>query len=96
MDYLKRNFANLKTQCYFELARFVNDNKIRFDCQDSTVKNALIEELDVVVQVDLDKDAKTKIISKEDVKNKLGRSPDYSDAMMFRMFFELLKDPETG
>ena len=96
VDYLKRNFANLKTQCYFELARFVNDNKIRFDCQDSTVKNALIEELDVVVQVDLDKDAKTKIISKEDVKNKLGRSPDYSDAMMFRMFFELLKDPETG
>lgn len=94
-EYLKRNFANLKTQCYFELARLVNSNMIRFACEDSSVRNALAEELDVIVQVDLDKDQKTKIISKEDVKLKLGRSPDFSDAMMFRMYYELLKDPET-
>tara|TARA_R110000868_G_C10959678_1_gene768375 strand:+ start:766 stop:891 length:126 start_codon:yes stop_codon:yes gene_type:complete len=33
--------------------------------------NILAEELDVVVEIDLDKDSKKKIISKEDIKNKL-------------------------
>ena len=28
-------------------------------------------------------------ISKEDIKNIIGRSPDYSDALMMRMWFEL-------
>ena len=93
---MKRNFSNLKTQCYFELARYVNDHKVRFVCDSIDVKSQLIEELDVIVQVDLDKDAKTKIINKEQVKAKLGRSPDYSDAMMFRFYFELLKDPDEN
>ena len=95
VDYLKRNYANLKTQCYFELARFVNENKVRFACDSWEIKNKLIEELDIIVQIDLDKDSKTRIIAKEDIKNKLWRSPDFSDAMMFRFYYELLKDPET-
>lgn len=35
------------------------------------MRNKLVEELDVVVQVDMDKDSKIKIISKEEVKGKL-------------------------
>lgn len=91
-DFLKRNYANLKTQCYFELAKHVNEWKVRYSVWPN---DALCDELDVVVQVDMYKDAKIRIISKEDVKAKLWRSPDFSDAMMFRFYFELLKAPVT-
>lgn len=82
----KVNFSNLKTQCYFELAKLVNNNKLKVLPQDF---NILAEELDVVVEVDIDKDSKKKIISKDDIKEKLWRSPDYSDAIMMRCYFEL-------
>jgi len=85
--YLKRNYANLKTQCYFALAKIVNDNLMYIKIQE---QDKLIEELDIVVQVDIDKDSKIKIISKEDIKEKLGRSPDYSDCAMMRCYFTLV------
>ena len=36
-------------------------------------------------------DDKLRVVRKEDVKDMLGRSPDYSDCMSFRMLFELDK-----
>ena len=92
-DTKKVNYANLITQCYFELAKLVNSNKIRVLEQDF---NILAEELDVVVEVDIDKAWKKKIISKEDIKAKLWRSPDYSDTLMMRCYFEIanFKAPE--
>jgi hypothetical protein len=67
---LKRNYANLKTQCYFELAKIVNDNLmfIKLETKDMEM---LIEELDIIVQIDIDKDSKIKIISKDMIKEKL-------------------------
>lgn len=87
--FLKRNYANLKTQCYFELARVVNDNIMSIDCE-IDVKNAIIEELDIIVQINLDDDQKIKIISKEEMKEKLWRSPDYADTLMMRCYFNLV------
>jgi len=86
----KRNFQNLKTQCYFELARQVKNISIR----DESIREKLIEELDVIVQTHLDSDTKISIIPKEDIKEKIWRSPDYSDAMMMRMIYELGKTEE--
>lgn len=88
----KRNFANLKTQCYFELAKLVNNNKIKLLEQDF---NIIEEELDIIVQVDLDKDTKIKIISKEDIKAKLWRSPDYSDTLMMRCYFDVINEKQN-
>ena len=88
-NYLKRNYANLKTQCYFELARIVNDNLMYLKLDPQQLDRAC-EELDIIVQVDIDKDSKIKIISKEDVKNKLWRSPDFSDTLMMRCYFNLV------
>ncbi len=87
----RRNFQNLKTQCYFELAKHIKKISLR----DETIKESLIEELDVIVQIDLDDDTKIKIISKEDIKDKLWRSPDYSDAMMMRMYYEIKHFPDV-
>ena len=85
----KPNYQNLKTQCYFKLAEYVNASKINMWCMQGNDWEQLCEELDVIVEKDIDKDGKKKIISKDDVKDKLGRSPDFADALMFRMYFEL-------
>ena len=86
-----RNYDMLKTQCYFKLADYVNTWKIRISVDDADFKNKLIEELDVIVEVWLDQDWKTRIIKKEDIITKLWRSPDCSDMVMMRMYFELDK-----
>ena len=86
------NFVNLKTQCYYKLADLINNHKIRVDISDSIDKKKLIEELEQVKSRDLDKDSKLKIIGKEEIKERLGRSPDFADMLMMRMYFELAKD----
>jgi hypothetical protein len=48
-----------------------------------------MEELDIVCEIDIDKDSKKRIIKKEDIKEQLGRSPDWSDTVMMRMWFVL-------
>jgi len=40
---------------------------------------------------DVDSDNKTSIISKDKIKRNIGRSPDYSDMLMMRMYFTLKK-----
>lgn len=89
-----RNFENLKTQCYFKLAEYVNTWKIKISVNDNEFKEKLIEELDIIVQIELDKDWNNKIIRKEDIIEKLWRSPDYSDMLMMRMYYELWNEVE--
>lgn len=84
------NFDNLKSQCYFKLADLINANEIYVsNLKDSELIADLIEELEQVKQKDMDKDGKKKVVSKETVKEMIGRSPDISDVLMMRMFFEL-------
>jgi hypothetical protein len=83
------NFQNLKTQCYYRLAEYINDHKIAVKTEDEKVKADLIEELEQVKKKDADKDTKLRIQTKEEIKEKIGRSPDYSDALMMRMYFEM-------
>lgn len=87
----KRNYDMLKTQCYFKLAEYVNTWKIRISVDDTAIKDKLVEELDIIVEMGLDQDSKIKIIKKEDIIAKLWRSPDFSDAMMMRMYYEVMK-----
>lgn len=50
-----RNFEHLKTQCYWELGKLVNENLIRINCKE-TYRQSIIDELDAIVQIDIDKD----------------------------------------
>lgn len=83
------NYRNLKSQCYYMLAAMVNDRKIFVECEDEDLKEALTEELEQVKKQDPDSDKKLEIVPKEVVKELLGRSPDYSDTLMMRQYFEL-------
>lgn len=87
----KANYENLKTQCYYKLADYINENKIYLKAmQDNKHQELCIEELEQVKSRDADKDGKIKLIKKEDVKQVLGRSPDISDMLAMRMYFEVM------
>lgn len=84
----EENFANLKAQCYWKLAEMINQNLLQVNCDEVTAK-LLSQELE---WVRLPKEVDThriSILGKDKIKEYLGRSPDYSDALMMRMFFIL-------
>ena len=85
----KENYQNLKTQCYYKMSDLINKAQIGIDCNDVNIKNNIIEELEQVRTKDADKDNKLQIIPKDTIKAILGRSPDYSDAMAMRMYYEI-------
>ncbi len=96
------NYRNLKSQCYNNLSININSGKIKVNIENLGYKESLIEELEQVKRKDVDKDGKFQVISKEEVKENIGRSPDFADCMMMRMYFELnsgemtfLSDPEN-
>jgi phage terminase large subunit len=83
------NFANLKSQCYFKLAEKINKGEVYIDCKDVAIKEMIIQELEQVKQHNMDKDGKKAVVPKDRVKELIGRSPDFSDTLMMRMYFEL-------
>jgi len=83
------NYQNIKTQCYYKLADMINKAQVGISCSDVNVKNYIIEELEQVRTKDADKDNKLQMIPKDNVKAMLGRSPDYSDALAMRMYYEI-------
>lgn len=80
-------YQNLKTQCYFKLAEMIQNGEIYVDCKDGSVIDELSKELEQVKRDKIDNDGKLRILPKEKVKELIGRSPDYSDALMMRMYF---------
>ena len=80
-------YQNLKTQCYFKLAELIQSDKIFINCKEQTIIDEITKELEMVKRDKIDSDGKLQIISKEKVKASIGRSPDYSDALMMRMYF---------
>jgi len=81
----KENYQNLKTQCFYKLAEQINMGNIWIKCNDTTMRNKIIEELEVIRRKNMDNDMKLAILSKKEMKATLGHSPDYADALMMRM-----------
>lgn len=87
-----QNFQNLRSQAYYELAELINARKIScFRGIPEQIKGLIIEELEQIKRKDADKDGKLAIIAKDRIKESIGRSPDYADALMMRMWWELQK-----
>jgi phage terminase large subunit len=87
-------YQNLKSQCYYKLAEYTEDGVIKISNINNEDFEILCQELQAIKQKDYDKDGKLSVIPKDEMKRILGRSPDYADAMMMRMFFEI-KDTGT-
>lgn len=86
------NFKNLKAQCYYYLSEAVKDNTIYI--QDLTFKKQIIEELEQINRLPMDDEGKFALEKKEEIRIRLGRSPDFADMIMMRMFFELQPKPQ--
>jgi hypothetical protein len=87
-------YVNLKSQCYFLLAKKINERLIKISTENPKIKELLIEELEQVKAKDIDKDRKMAVIPKDLVKEKIGRSPDFSDTLAMRLYFELAPRPK--
>lgn len=86
-------YTNLQSQMAYKLAEQINKGKMFIDPKcltDPTIKPAITEELEQLKRKDVDIDGNFKmgIVPKDDVKKLLGRSPDYRDMLLMRMWFE--------
>lgn len=83
------NYNNLKSQCGWYMAKKIVKREVGEICKNSNVIEDTSEEMEQVKQKDIDKDGKIALVSKDVVKQMIGRSPDEWDSIMMRYFFEL-------
>lgn len=86
------NYENLQAQCSYILAERINNNGIYFNTDDPEIQEETIEELEQLKAKNIDADGKKGIVGKEHVKSIIGRSPDYRDMLLMRMYFTLAND----
>lgn len=83
------NFNNLKSQCGYKMAAKIMKREVGEIASNSAVISITTEEMEQVKQKDIDKDGKVALVSKDVVKQMIGRSPDEWDSIMMRYWFEL-------
>lgn len=86
---IKENYNNLKSQCYFGIAKKINLSEVYI--VDSQYNDLITQELEQVKRHNADKDGKLQLIPKELFKEVLGRSPDFSDMIAMRKWFDYKK-----
>lgn len=88
-------YENLKAQCFFKMATKINNNEvfIHEDVANLKIKDKFVREhiTDEIPAIKRDNSSvnKQKLISKKLMKELIGHSPDYLDAMMQRVLFDL-------
>lgn len=94
------NYANLKSQCSYKLAEVINSHGLAVKIEPGQFisevpgitfevwRDMFLEELAHIKSKDIDKDRKLRVQAKEDVKDAIQRSPDFSDTAMMRMMLE--------
>ncbi|HRS68357.1 MAG TPA: phage terminase large subunit [Paludibacteraceae bacterium] len=84
-------YANLKTECGYKLAEVFDSITISANVKND-VRDFINAELGQLKTYDADKDGKLKILPKDKIKENIGRSPDYLDNFIMRMYFEVAKN----
>lgn len=79
------NYKNLKSQCGYKLADYINSGFIYFDCDIN--KAEMIKELECLQSYALDKGGKIQLMPKAKIKEIIGHSPDRLDALLIRMLY---------
>lgn len=81
------NYQNLKSECGYKLAEFASKIWIKRDLPDKEIE-MIKQELSMLKTYDQDKDGKLRLLPKEKIKEHIGRSPDWLDVFLMRMYFE--------
>ena len=85
----KQNYANLKSQCAFELKRRIENGEIAIQWDHNNKDNDRHDLQQELLNTYIDEksiDWKTKIESKDKMKERIWRSPDLLDTMIMRMY----------
>lgn len=86
------NFYNLRAQLHYNFSEIVNNKSCYLPLLEPEEQEAIVEELEQTLKdAEPDKDGKKKTPKKEKIKTILGRSPDWSDALVMRCIFDLPK-----
>jgi hypothetical protein len=87
----EENYNNLKSQCGFQFANKVNNHEYYINPKGINIadKEAIIEELEQIKKDKIGEDGKQCIVPKKKVIEAIGRSPDYSDMLIMREYFDM-------
>lgn len=85
----KENYYNLQSQCGFKLAEKINSSQLFIQCDLSQKhREEITEELEQLRSFQNDGHNPLRILPKEQIKDNIGRSPDWRDSLLMRAFFE--------
>ena len=90
-----KNYQNLKSECGYKLAEMANNIYIACDLPDIEIE-MIRQELGMLKTYDADKDGKLRILPKEKIKENIGRSPDWLDVFIMRMYYEVVPQMSVG
>jgi phage terminase large subunit len=82
-------YQNLKSECGYKLAEMANQIYIECELPDAEIE-MIRQELGMLKTYDADKDGKLRILPKEKIKENIGRSPDWLDVFIMRMYCEVV------
>ena len=84
------NYFNLQAQCCYKLAKKIQANEIHISCELSgKQKDDIVEEMEQLKSYQTDKDGKLRVLPKAQIKDNIGRSPDWRDMLMMRVWYDL-------
>lgn len=90
-DYLKPQYNNLQSQCGYHLAEKINGFEIYFDIPlTGQEQEEIFEELGQLKTWKIDDDKKVYLLPKKEIKENIGRSPDWRDTLLMRSYFDLI------
>jgi len=81
-------YQHLKAECGYKLSELIGKIGITCDLADKE-KEMIIQELGMLKTYESDKDGKLRILPKEKIKEFIGRSPDWMDIFIMRMYYEI-------
>jgi phage terminase large subunit len=86
----KPNYYNLQAQCGYYLAKKINAFEV-FVAAEIGDKNSeeIIEELEELKSSKSDDENRLRLLPKADIKQNIGRSPDWRDVLLMRSYFDL-------
>ena len=88
-------YRNLRAQCYHYAATKVNDCEAYFAPESGYLREQIGQEMRAIRKVDMLEGGKYQIVKKEEIKDRIGRSPDLADTFSMRAIFDLLKQKQS-
>ncbi len=87
--YDKATYASIKAECAYKLAEVINKRQLRIICSEETAEFIKTDLSTLRAKNTNAAEQKRDIISKDQMKGLIGRSPDFLDVLIMRMLFEV-------